>query len=46
MRFPLFVYLHDEVLALLEFHASIDDASQDTPSIVQIQINLQAERLK
>lgn len=32
--------LHDEVLALLQLHAGVDDAAQDAPGIVHVQVDL------
>lgn len=31
---------HDQVLALLLFHACVDDAAHDTPGIVHIEVDL------
>ena len=32
--------LHDEVLALLQLHACVNDAAQDAPGVVHVQVDL------
>lgn len=32
--------LHDEVLALFQFHALVDDAPEDAPRVVHVQVDL------
>ena len=32
--------LHDEVLALLQFHAGVNNAAQDAPGVVHVQVDL------
>ena len=35
--------LHDEVFALVELHADVDDAAQDSPAVVHVERDLLRE---
>ena len=36
--------LHNQVFALLQLHAGVDDAAKDTPRVVQVQVDLKSRR--